>query len=781
MSVIFDPFTGQIIDTGSSGGGGGAPTIGGPVVGADPSSVLIVDSTGSLSDVPLQDGELVIGSSSGDPAAATLTGTTDQVNIANGANSITLSLPQSIASTSSPTFNSLTLTNPLTQANGGTGYSTAANGELLIGNGTGFSKSTLTGTTNQVNVTNGSGSITLSLPQDIAVTSSPQFANVVLTPSGSLDITAAGGTLAIGTTNADIINIGNSGAVVNVQGTTFYQNVTDLLVTDKRITLNVGGSAGSASNSGIEIEEDAVVTAYVDTTADRLGWELKAPGSAGIVTIVPGASGFIIDQGSHNPVTLGTANGLSLSVQQLSLDLSSASTTGALSSTDYNTFNNKQAAGNYITDITGDATASGPGSAALTLSTVNANVGTFNNVTVNGKGLVTAASNVAYLTGNETITLSGDVTGSGTTTITTAISDTTVTGKLLTGFSSAAGTVSATDSILTAFNKTDGNVANRVISTIGDIEQTTWTGLANNTADQTITGFSFLTSVSSFKAFVDIYIDNGASGIWTSVEIIGKRVSVVDWTSADIQFSYTGQSITGLSFSITSAGQVRITVGNISGFVSGVLKFRAQAIGPGQVTNAIVPATPTNYITDLTGDIFASGPGSVIATLPTINANTGVFTNATITVNGKGQITAASSGSGGSGTVTSVAITPPQGFSISGSPITTSGTIVLTPLAEFDSGNSGSSKTINWDNATGQKSTLTANCTYTFSNLLSGQAYVLRLVQGGAGSFTVTWPAAVKWAGGTPPTLSTAVGAIDVVTIYYDGTNAYASAGLSFS
>jgi hypothetical protein len=49
----------------------------------------------------------------------------------------------------------------------------------------------------------------------------------------------------------------------------------------------------------------------------------------------------------HNVVTLGTANGLSLSTQALSLGLSSASATGALSSTDWNTFNNKQPAGSY--------------------------------------------------------------------------------------------------------------------------------------------------------------------------------------------------------------------------------------------------------------------------------------------------------------------------------------------------------------------------------------------------------------------------------------------------
>src|SRR6478609_2935208 len=50
----------------------------------------------------------------------------------------------------------------------------------------------------------------------------------------------------------------------------------------------------------------------------------------------------------HNPVTIGTANGLSLSTQVLSLGLASTSTIGALSATDWNIFNNKQNALGYI-------------------------------------------------------------------------------------------------------------------------------------------------------------------------------------------------------------------------------------------------------------------------------------------------------------------------------------------------------------------------------------------------------------------------------------------------
>lgn len=66
-------------------------------------------------------------------------------------------------------------------ANGGTGLSaTPTNGQLLIGNGTGYTLAGLTGTANQVIVTNGAGSITLSLPQSIADTNSPTFAGLTI-------------------------------------------------------------------------------------------------------------------------------------------------------------------------------------------------------------------------------------------------------------------------------------------------------------------------------------------------------------------------------------------------------------------------------------------------------------------------------------------------------------------------------------------------------------------------------------------------------------------------
>ncbi|CEG60972.1 hypothetical protein [Legionella micdadei] len=94
---------------------------------------------------------------------ASITGTANQVIASSSTGAVTLSTPQDIATTSSPTFNALTLTNPLTQANGGTENSTPlTNGELWVGNtGNPPSRTTLTAGSN-ISISNGAGSITIS-------------------------------------------------------------------------------------------------------------------------------------------------------------------------------------------------------------------------------------------------------------------------------------------------------------------------------------------------------------------------------------------------------------------------------------------------------------------------------------------------------------------------------------------------------------------------------------------------------------------------------------------
>jgi hypothetical protein len=58
--------------------------------------------------------------------------------------------------------------------------SVASNGQVLIGNGTGFSLASITGTADQITVTGGAGTVTLSTPQSIGTSSTPQFARLGL-------------------------------------------------------------------------------------------------------------------------------------------------------------------------------------------------------------------------------------------------------------------------------------------------------------------------------------------------------------------------------------------------------------------------------------------------------------------------------------------------------------------------------------------------------------------------------------------------------------------------
>lgn len=182
----------------------------------------------------------------------TITGTADQVlvNTSSGvpvSGAVTLTTPQNIAPTSSPTFASLTLTSPLTVSNGGSGHATltaytllaggttatalmqqvaaGSSGQLLQSNGAAALPSwvtlssvgvtSITGTANQVlanatSATPQTGAVTLTTPQDIATTSSPTFAALTLTaaltvPNGGTGLQTAtayallaGGTTATG-------------------------------------------------------------------------------------------------------------------------------------------------------------------------------------------------------------------------------------------------------------------------------------------------------------------------------------------------------------------------------------------------------------------------------------------------------------------------------------------------------------------------------------------------------------------------------------------------------
>ena len=111
-------------------------------------------------------------------------------------------------------------------------------------------------------------------------------------------------------------------------------------------------------------------------------------------------------------ITAGPASGSASAVSSLVATSNSTLVTLSSLSLPYSQVTGAPAA---ITALTGDASASGPGSAALTLATVNSSPGTYSyaSLTVNGKGFVTSAS-AASTTGSGSVVLSASPTLTGT-------------------------------------------------------------------------------------------------------------------------------------------------------------------------------------------------------------------------------------------------------------------------------------------------------------------------------------------------------------------------------
>lgn len=101
-------------------------------------------------------------------------------------------------------------------------------------------------------------------------------------------------------------------------------------------------------------------------------------------------------------------------------------------------------------------------------------------------------------------------------------------------------------------------------------------------------------------------------------------------------------------------------------------------------------------------------------------------------------------------------------------------------------GSGSGTRAINLTSGNVVSATLAGNTTFTFAGATASTAcsFGLYLTQDATGSRTVTWPASVKWSGGTAPTLSTGASAVDILVFetINGGTTWYGSlVGLSFS
>jgi hypothetical protein len=236
----------------------------------------------------------------------------------------------------------------------------------------------------------------------------------------------------------------NDASVVHLAGTetiTGYKTFDAALELKYNVipTPSIAGYIGIGSNGvGITIATKPVSTVYNNNLYfASASNNFTFPNASGTLALTSQLSSFIslTSLSATAPLAYNNTTG------GFSISQAGVSGNGYLSSTDWNTFNNKQTAGDYITALTGEATASGPGSSSVTLST------------------------------------------------------SAVTGKILTGINITGGSITATDSILVALGKAQNQI-NGLLG--GAIYQSTWNASTNSptlTSGTGTKGYYYIVSV----------------------------------------------------------------------------------------------------------------------------------------------------------------------------------------------------------------------------------------------------------------------------------------------
>ena len=378
---------------------------------------------------------------------------------------------------------------------GGTGF--------ISTNGTTLSTNVLTGTTNQISITGGDGTST----PTISISSNAIFPGTgsVTVPNGTTgQRTGSTGAFRYNTSLGTFEGYNASGwQQFSLTGgvttfTTTLSGLTPNTATSGPVTLAgtlnpSSGGTGATTLTGYVIGNGTsafTASATIPTTA-LSGTITNAQLANSSITINSNtvSLGGTINVGTVTSVT-GTAPIQSSggTTPAISITQASTSTNGYLSSTDWNTFNNKQPSGTYVTSVgaTSPVVSSGGTTPTISMSAATSSVSgyltstdwnTFNN---KGSGTVTSVSGTGSVNG---ITLTGTVTSSGNIVLGGALSNVTnaqlqnssvtVNGTSISLGSS--GTVTAAAGTLTG-TTLNSTVVSSSLTSVGTIGTGTWQG-----------------------------------------------------------------------------------------------------------------------------------------------------------------------------------------------------------------------------------------------------------------------------------------------------------------
>ena len=427
------------------------------------------------------------------------------------------------------------------------------------------------------------------------------------------------------------------------------------------------------------------------------------------------------------------------STTKLSLAQASASASGYLSSTDWNSFNNKMNSIGVQSANTIYAAPNGINGVPIFRTLVAADIPTLNQNTT---------GNAASATILETTRLINGVGFNGSADITIAAN----TPNAITFNSSGTGAASSASfngsSAKTISYNTIGAspiAGTTSLTTLGTITTGTWNGSVigaiyggagtNNgilkangsgTVAEAISGTDFEAPL-SFSA--PLIRTSNTINIQTATSSNTGALSSTDW-----------QIFNNKQATMVAGTGVNITGGNTINIGQAIATTSTPSFAGLNVTGLNVTGIVANSAAGALSTIGTTGTGLVVKeNTPTlISPNLGAATASSI--NATGDITA-------------------KRFKLT---MPTATTAAATTNIDLSTGNVF---TIN----------LGANITtLTTSNAAVG-TYLVKFVQDATGSRTVSFPAAWKWAGGLVPVLTTTASKLDIVTLVYDGTTFYAT------